>query len=509
MIRTTTFKTRAIASVTGLALLVSIGSGAFARPVHAQLVVADPTNLIQNTISALNSAAEYTLDYVLNTLAWQVGNLAIDSIVKSTVNWINSGFQGSPAFVTDLNQNLQGVGDAVARRFFDELSDQTIAITPFQDKVLDAVRLGYYLSTSPESFYTKNPYTLNQVSANDKAFLQGDFSQGGWNAWFSTVMNPQNNMYGSQMLAEQALSNTVRNATSNRVQELSWNKGFLSWRGECKQYKPNATQQETLTSLGSATTDAEGNIQVTTNTQQVTSLKNEDNCVNYAIETPGSVIMESLNKTTFAGIDRLVSADQFNEIIGALLNQLVKKVLGGGEGGGGLRSISKPSAGGGSSFVDTATNGSASGAANVGPIFLATVARQQEFIAQYRAGWEKIRAAAETAKQRCNNTDADPTPDEVIARANAALVKASNAEAALDSIETQAQAASDAAGDRSAEMLTIATEYTNLTNSTTLPNSQELAEAQTQSLDTGDVEPGSLYSQMVRLTTVRGCLLSD
>ena len=123
--------------VIGLSLLFTF---AIPQRAHALFgigdIVIDPTNLIQNTINAVNSAAEYTLEYVLDGLAWEVANLAIQSMTKSIVNWINSGFEGSPAFVTDLRTNLRGVGDAVAARFFEELANQEIATTPFQDKVL-------------------------------------------------------------------------------------------------------------------------------------------------------------------------------------------------------------------------------------------------------------------------------------------------------------------------------------------------------------------------------------
>src|SRR5690606_32479796 len=137
--RTTSFF-RKIAAVT---LVVVLILPVFPpRATSAAMPVIDPTNLVQNIISATNAASMYTLEYVLDTLAWQAANLAIESMTKSLVNWINSGFQGSPAFVTDLNNNLRGVGDAVANQFFNELAMAygDIQLSPFQDKVLDAVR---------------------------------------------------------------------------------------------------------------------------------------------------------------------------------------------------------------------------------------------------------------------------------------------------------------------------------------------------------------------------------
>ncbi|HWH16412.1 MAG TPA: hypothetical protein VNU25_02410, partial [Candidatus Paceibacterota bacterium] len=266
-----------ITGVLGLTLVASVSFPGTARATGYP--VFDAANLIENAFTAIKSSAQVTKDYILDTLVWEVGNLAIQSMTKSIVNWINSGFQGSPAFVTDLNQNLRGVQDAVARRFFDSLAAQDITETPGQDRVLDAVRLAYYLRTSPESFYTRYPYTLYEVSPDPESYLAGDFSQGGWNAWFETVMNPQNNPFGANDLLNRELDAVVSNATNNRMQELSWNRGFLSWRGECQQYAPGDTSGQPPP----IDSELDG---------APTSLSSEDNCVAYEVRTPGSVIME-------------------------------------------------------------------------------------------------------------------------------------------------------------------------------------------------------------------------
>jgi len=458
--------------------MVAVSGMSMPRTAHAQFV--DPMNLIQNTIQAVFSSTDNVKEYVLDTLAWQAANLAIESITKSTVNWINSGFQGSPAFVTDLNQNLTGVGDAVAARFFEELGNQTIATTPFQDKVLDTVRLGYYLSTSPESFYTRYPYTLDQVSANDRAFLDGDFSQGGFNAWFATVMNPQNNPYGAQDLADQELAQAVANATNNRLQELSWNRGFLSWRGECNDYAPQGEEGY----LPGDAPPADLSIDLT----------GEDACLGYEIETPGSVIMEQLNSQLGTGVNRLVSADEFNEIIGALLNQLASQVLGGDSGG--LRGVSRPSSGGGGSFLDR-TGGSEGSGAAIARSFSATIVSQRQTVDAFRTNWEKIRAAANLAEQRCG-ANGQPNAQTVLNQAAVMLAKAADAIAALEAIQAEIAEASAQGGDQTLALLAITEKYNALINSDTLPTPQEIAEAQTQSQDTGDAEPSSLYTQLTR-----------
>lgn len=456
-----------------VAFVLSFSS--IAKPAQAVILpVFDGGNIIPNTLSSINTASSLTKEWVLDTLAYTAANVAIESMTKSMVNWINSGFQGSPAFVTDLNQNLRGVGDAVAAKFFEELSMQTVAKTPFQDRILDSLRLGYYLRTSPESFYTRYPYTLYQVSSNPDAFLAGDFSQGGWDAWFATVVNPQNNPYHAQELASQALSDAIYSATGNRLQELSWNRGFLSWRGKCSQ------------EVGGI----EGSLM---------KLSDKDPCLAYEINTPGSVIMEQLNTQFGAGVNRLVSADEFNEVIGALLNQLTKQIMGGNNDGG-LRGLSRPATGGGSSFI--ADPGNSSGATNnTTPMLVSTLSKQRKGIEDFQKSWNTIRTAALAARDACqsrSDTERTQHAQEALDYSQIMLVKAVNALTTLSGFEQRLAAADSAGGNQTLAIQAIAEEYNTFSVSNEVPSAQEIAETQIAVMDTGDTEPGSLLKQLVR-----------
>jgi hypothetical protein len=465
------------------------------RTAQAQFVVEDPLNLVQNSISAVIDALDRTKEFTLDALAWQVANVAIQSMTKSLVTWINSGFQGSPAFVTDLEQNLRGVEDAVARRFFEELSyaatDERIARTPGQDRILDGIRLAYYLRTSPQPFYERNPSTLYEVSPDPEAFLAGDFSQGGWSAWFETAMNPMNNPYGAEMALNDALSSAVANASGQRLQELNWNRGFLSWRGECIGYEDSGESPEGEMSQAA-----------------MVSLSQEEPCAGYAVKTPGSVIMEQLNTQLGSGVNRLVSADEFDEIIGALLNQLVVQVVGGGNGGG-LSGVSRPSSGGGNSYLDRATNPdqSGNGTTNIESTFRDTIDDQQAAIDTYRANWTRIRDAAEGAARQCGNVNVSPSPESVLDQAAAALAKAEDASAALVGIEADMDATNNGVGSQVSALLEVTQGYNDLVNSERFPSAEEFATAQTESRDTGEEEPASLYTKMVRLGASGSCSL--
>jgi len=449
-----------------LLLVLTLLFTSMPRTTHAQFVVQDPINLIQNTATALSEGWDILKEGGLDAIAWTVARTALQSVTKSTVTWINSGFDGSPAYVTDLNRNLLRVGDRVADDFFDELQARNEIDSPFRDDIAQAVREDYYRSTSGGSYFNKNRFTLNEVSEDPNAFLAGDFSKGGWDAWIEAWRNPQNNPFGAYHEAQHELGSRVTSAESARRTELDWGRGFLSWRGECDNSSSTASSGpgETV-NLGSA----------------------ESECAGGEIQTPGSVIEGQLEKTLGSQLDQLGLADEFNEMIGALLAQLTSNVLGGG----GLGSLSRPNSGGGSSYLDRATSPDQTNAQGANATFTQTLRNQRGQIATFKTNWQKIQGAAQRAAS-CNN---DAEVQAVLTESAAAIARADESLTGIDALTAKLTAANNAAGgNQIAALQEVSTEYQQLMAGT-IPTASDLARAQTESRSTGD-DGGSLYLQM-------------
>src|SRR3989344_803694 len=172
-----------------------------------------------------------TLGRIADALAWAAAKTAIQSMTQSIVNWINSGFEGSPAFVTDLKRNLGNLGAAVAEDFIrglDEVVQDNTGFSiraPFQDQIAQALRTEFYRTTSSYGFDARYPYR--------DCYGSGGFS---WNGFFCESRNDANNPYGRYMLARNDLFRQVDQETQNRLREIDWGNGFLSWRGSCGPY---------------------------------------------------------------------------------------------------------------------------------------------------------------------------------------------------------------------------------------------------------------------------------
>ena len=175
-----------------------------------------------------NNIAGYTKDYVLNTLANMFIKELAHQITLSIVNWINSGFQGSPAFVSDPQAFFEGIGDNIAGNFIGGAGSPLAALC---SPIALNVRLALALD---QANLNGNPYacTLSSVINNVKGatingFTAGDFNQGGWQT-FAALAEPQNSFYGAYLQSKADLAVQINGKTILNQNLLNQGGGFLS-----------------------------------------------------------------------------------------------------------------------------------------------------------------------------------------------------------------------------------------------------------------------------------------
>lgn len=439
-----------------------VGAATGALPVY----VTNNTSIITSTaVTACNAATQTAFHQIFDPIAWAVAKAAIQSITKSMVNWINSGFNGSPAFVTDLNRTMLNLSDGVANSFFNSLQKNTgvNVRSPFQDQVTQLLRNTYYGSTAKMS--PNAGYNLNRYSDNPQAFLNGNFSSGGFDAWFAALSNDQNNPLGAFHAQQNELESQIASFRENQLHELDWGRGFLSWRGDCLAQKSAADSNADILSGQ--------------------SLSAANDCVSYEVKTPGSVVENALGITVTSPLRQLELANSVNEIVGALATQLVNQVLGGT----GLSGLSSPSSGGGSSYLSQATDPSQYAQPSVSGGFVAQVAADQTNANTFLAGWQKILAVA----QGC--TSNDPSVASARTKAAANITRANSVISALGKIASEATAALTST-DSTAALAAVSTEYQNLISNGLLISTQEAQEASQESNSNAD---SSLYSSLTKL----------
>jgi hypothetical protein len=475
----------------------------------------------QAFISGGHDAQDTLVTFVLKPLALALGRAAVQSITTSTVNWINGGFQGSPAFATDLRTNLRQLSDGVAQNFLLELANSAKINSPFVDSLVTNVGAAYFLYADRDALANQLQDTLGQSSRDAAAFRAGNFNEGGWGAFISQVTNDANNPIGARMLASQALAGRLSAAANQRVQELSWGSGFLSWKGDC--IKTNNTSAgahsggSTTTGGATGTSGHTGTVGAggtgATNTgggsttggtatnNSAHSLSDAEGCIDREIVTPGSFIAHKGNKTTDAVVDQLLLAQSIDAIVGALAQQLISKALGGS---GGLRGASNPNPGGGASATtNTGTNNGTDGgtgliAAKDG--FETVVQTSITQVTAWKTDSQTILTVAESARTACVNNPtqlADPI-NPAINSSTAAISKAAELLASLSDLLEQLQNASTSNDDlTSSTYLQVVSAYQALDIPSTVVMSGVAADAK----DSGTSPSPSLYKSLSTLAT--------
>ena len=308
---------------------LGIADYAFSFETNPALVVSAPVSATANTITAYNTTLQSPVkEFALDTIAWMLVNVIIERLAASTVNWINSGFRGSPAFVTDPETYFRNIGDQVAGQLIYNHPDLRLMCAPLRAKVQIALTQNYI-----QPFYYQ--CTLGQIVNNFDNFMN-DFNQGGWDGFIEVSQRSQNNPLGLYNQLQNEMNIRISSSFGQKQQELSQGRGFLSWKscGQWSEPSPGYTSEARIGVTGLPEDEVDnqfGEIPA----REVAGVPAK--CIKEQVNTPGSVIETQLNSVLGLGNSRLQVADEINEMISALLNQLAARIVGGV--GKGLRSL--------------------------------------------------------------------------------------------------------------------------------------------------------------------------
>ncbi len=277
-------------------------------------------NALTTTIANVTSL-QWWYDQVLDKLGWALAKAILSAIMRDIVRWINSGFQGSPAFIQDLGGFLTDVADQAAGRFIQEVGGPlSIVCSPFRLNIQIALAVSYNRTRDRNA----RRCTLTGALQNIQNFIGGDFNQGGWGSWLQITQRPgYYTQPGALLEASTEMGIRITNSQGRQVTLGNWGMGFLSSKVCDDPQSPTGAPTAAGTPGASQGTQAaaEGR-----------------NC---RIVTPGQVISSQINETLQLGNRTLIEADEINEVIGAFMQQMATQaitsargLLGTGGGGG-------------------------------------------------------------------------------------------------------------------------------------------------------------------------------
>ncbi|MFZ2694010.1 MAG: immunoglobulin-like domain-containing protein [Minisyncoccia bacterium] len=299
-----------------LSFLVPQKSHAYAGVVD---VVIDPAHITKSVINGIQLAKSFAM-FAANTLAWRYAKSLVQDITGSTVNWINSGFEGNPAYITDPSQFFLDIADDTAGEFLSG-TRLNVLCTPFRGPVRLALLNSYLRNTNNQQYAC----TLSKILNNYDAFTN-DFSVGGWDGWFEVTQSTGGNPYYVALSTQNEMLDKVASEQTIYKEQSTQSGGFLSME-KCR-------PEDTVTAGNQAAMSAKFG----------RSLNVGDCTGKKEVVTPGSVIADQLNTQLPTGVRSLELADSLGEIINAAISMLTTKILGPGQGLRGLTGQLPPGA---------------------------------------------------------------------------------------------------------------------------------------------------------------------
>lgn len=244
-----------------------------------------------------------------------IAKTILHTMTQSIVRWINTGFKGSPSFVTDPQGFFTGVADQSFGRAIEDIAP--MLCQPFRFQL--QLGLGFQFSaTSQDEVRCKLSDVITNIQGFYDSFVGGTFSAGGWESWINIAGVPQNNAYGAYLAAQGQIRAGIVDAQGRELNLLNWGKGFQSWR-VCKRY------EEISDPIRNSELEAQGEAPVA----------RKGACLEYGpIKTPGAAIVDQTSGAFQSELRQLEVAQEIDEIFGALVSQLITRAFGGGSSGG-------------------------------------------------------------------------------------------------------------------------------------------------------------------------------
>lgn len=323
------------------------------------------TTKTERNTDATKTATETLVhkECVLDPTVARILNSILVSITRTNAEWITSGFEGGPAFVTNLNDLALDISDAVFERVQDELLSGMCS--PYRQDIQRALLTQYQ--------YETNLGSQVQCKTDEKklaARMRGDFEGGGGDqGWYENLFN--DTTVGAYFKALGVTQKKIASSQREVFTQLDYGDGYKA-KVVC--------------------------------TEASINLPGHGICIDGQVVVPAPSTAALANQTLVnSPNDQLLNADEIGEVIDALmagLTQVAFQSIDGffsttrkqkTQGGGSLSYLDAATGEDGGSYLDTAVDTASGGALATGRALLLSDMRGVRNIeSEYGAILEKV-----------------------------------------------------------------------------------------------------------------------
>lgn len=242
-----------------------------------------PDKTSQKLLKSLDTK-EKCLDKVAYSLSIQV----LNQMTQKTLNWANKGFGGNPLYVRDIDSYIRSVSNQKISQFLEN--------APGSDSVFGNTIRSIITQEATGKIDGLLNKAMNTPEAKKYQGFQDDFTNGGWSA----LLNPSYNSMEAVFNASDKLSKSLDTQEQNVREEVTRNNGFLDMK-QCAEWANNGQTKDPTSG--------------------------EPICLHWQTITPGALIAQQVSEVTKAPIEKIVQADELNEVLGGLFDSFMNKLF--------------------------------------------------------------------------------------------------------------------------------------------------------------------------------------
>lgn len=249
-------------AIPGVGSILSLIGGSGPVPTDPQTIVKQINTLQQDT-SILK-----TKETCLNRLSYTSSLITRAKMENNIRNWLNTGNNGNPLYVTNMNDYLLRQTQNQTKLFLSDLSKSN---SPYKNEAIKNIVSSEQAKNTTNSASALNDSLPSIIgSANAVKFRNGDFSAGGWKGWNNLTQIESNNRFGYLVATERIYqedqdkkSEEAKNKLVNGVSPIEECVEVDTTSGACRKYKvitPASVIEEKLRSAATAPERNAGNI---------------------------------------------------------------------------------------------------------------------------------------------------------------------------------------------------------------------------------------------------------
>lgn len=305
----------------------------------------------KTTVAAVKQ--KQTVDQCLTGIAIHLAKNQLTAMTRDTFNWVNTGFNGDPFFVRNINEAVNNIEKSVLIKETDlfrnsdaHTAQQINYMQPYGADFARAAITSYKVKSNLSNALNQD-LTSYLTPGSTPASFATDFSRGGWDGWLALTQHSQNNPLGYTMLKAQDIADKQAREVQNEKDALARNGGYRDEK-KCVEYEKTPPTPPPITSASirkgfeaeftdaafpTTPTTSAGGISAAgfaaANAGAIAAAK-PPKCLRFETITPGSAIRDKIDQAINLPERQTELVKTMNDALNTLFSALLGKLFNGG-----------------------------------------------------------------------------------------------------------------------------------------------------------------------------------